>query len=149
MEDSWEGLLDILGLSQNVRLKANLNVLMEFPLGNPKESLLLELYGAIKKLYSSDNYFSIVWFKRSKNNPDIFCLNKIIVGKDETKFIQNFWLTLSGSYILFLPKTFDINIIGDGDEEELIGRILNTHGQLLLKTPDANEILFLYLNKEQ
>jgi hypothetical protein len=148
MADSWEGLLDILGLSQNVRLKANLNVLMEFPLGNPNESLLLELYESIKKLYGSDNYFSIVWFKRSKNNPDIFCLNKKIVGQDETKSIQNLWLRFSGSYFLFLPKTFDINF-GNGDEEELIGRILSTYGQLLLKTPDGNEILFLYLNKDE
>lgn len=148
MDDSWEGILDILGLSQNIRLRANLKVLMEFPLGDPKKSLLLELYESIKKLYGPDNYFSIVWFKESKNNPDISYLNKKIVGKDETKFIQNLWLTLSGNYILFLPKTFDINIIGNGDEEQLIGMILSTYGQLLLKTPDGNEILFLYLNKD-
>lgn len=147
MSDSWEGLLDIIELSEYVRLRSNLNVLMEFPLGYPKEPLLLELYESIKKLYGPDNFFSIVWFKRSKNDPDISYLVKKIVGKDETKIIQYLWLSFSGEYILFLPSTFDINTIGSGgDEEELIGKLLSKNGQLLLKTPDGNEILYLYLN---
>ncbi|MDQ6418734.1 hypothetical protein RB620_04705 [Paenibacillus sp. LHD-117] len=150
MADSWEGILDILELSQNVRAKANLKVLKEFHLGYPEESLLLELYEFMKILYElEDNYFSIVWFEQSQNNPDISYLKKKLVGKDDVKFIQNLWLTLSGNYILFLPKTFDTNIIGNGDEEEVVGRILSAYGQLLLKTPDGNEILYIYLNKDQ
>ncbi|MFB9760438.1 hypothetical protein [Ectobacillus funiculus] len=50
MEDSWEGLLDILELSQDVRVKAELNILLEFPLGYPKKPLLLKLYESIKKI---------------------------------------------------------------------------------------------------
>ncbi len=146
MGDSWEGLLDLIELSEHVRLRSNLNVLMEFPLGDPTEPLLLELYESIKRLYGPDNFFSIVWFKRSKNDPDISYLAKKIVGKDETKIIQYLWLSFSGEYIVFLPRTFDINTIGSGDEEELIGKLLIKNGQLLLKTPDANEILYLYLN---
>ncbi|WP_342045055.1 hypothetical protein [Bacillus sp. OTU530] len=136
MKDSWEGLLDILELSQDVRVKAELNVLLEFPLGYPKKQLLLKLYG-------SDDYFSIVWFKQSAHNPNISYLNKKVVSKNETKFIENIWLTLAGNYILFLPKSFDSNKIGSGDEEELIGKILSTYGQLFLKTPDGNEILLI------
>ena len=33
MEDSWEGFLDIIGLNQSIRQKANLKVLIEFPFG--------------------------------------------------------------------------------------------------------------------
>ena len=145
MDNLWEGLLDILELSEDVRERANLKVLMEFPLGYPEETLLLNLYESIKKLYESDSNFSIVWFKRSENNPDISNLYKKIAGKTDTKFIQHLWLFLSGNYILFLPKTFDVNKIGNGDEEVLIGKILSKYGQLLLKTPDGNEILHLYL----
>ena len=143
MEDSWEGLLDILELSQDVRVKAELNILLEFPLGYPKKPLLLKLYESIKKLYGSDDYFSIVWFKQSAHNPNISYLHKKVVSKNETKFIEDIWLTLAGNYILFLPKSFDINKIGSGDEEELIGKILSTYGQLFLKTPDGNEILYI------
>lgn len=143
MKGSWEGILDILQLSQEVRARAELSVLLEFHLGYPKKPLLLKLYESIKKLYGSDDYFSIVWFKQSAHNPSIYYLNKKIVSKDETRFIQNAWLTLAGNYILFLPKSFDINKIGSGDEEKLIGKILSTYGQLFLKTPDGNEILYI------
>lgn len=148
MEDSWEGLLDILELSENDRKRANLEVLMEFPLGYPEKTLLINLYESIIKLYGHDSNFSIVWFKRSDDDPDISNLYKKIVGTNDIKFIQDFWLCLSGNYILFLPKTFDINKIGSGDEEKIIGKILSKYGQLLLKTPDGNEILHVYLNNK-
>lgn len=148
MEDSWEGLLDILELSENDRKRANLEVLMEFPLGYPEKTLLINLYESIIKLYGRDSNFSIVWFKRSDDDPDISNLYKKIVGTNDIKFIQDFWLCLSGNYILFLPKTFDINKIGSGDEEKIIGKILSKYGQLLLKTPDGNEILHVYLNNK-
>lgn len=149
MEDSWEGILDILELSQDVREKARLDVLKEFHLGYPEEALLLELYDFMKTLYELDNYFSIVWFEESQSNPYISYMKKQLVGEDDIKFIQNFWLSLSGNYILFLPKEFDTNSIENGDEEELIGKILSEYGQLLLKTPDGNEILYIYLKEDQ
>lgn len=44
MEDSRAGFLDIIGLNQDIRQKANLKVLIESPLGEPKEELLLNLF---------------------------------------------------------------------------------------------------------
>ena len=34
MEGSWEGFLDIIGLNQDIRQKANLKALIEFPFRN-------------------------------------------------------------------------------------------------------------------
>lgn len=60
VKDTWEGLLNILELSEKVRIRANLKVLMEFPLGYPEKALLIDLYEMIKKLYETDSNFSIV-----------------------------------------------------------------------------------------
>jgi hypothetical protein len=45
-----------------------------------------------------------------------------------------------------LPEEFDVKIDVE-DEEEFIGMCLNQYSQLLLKTPDAIEVLYLSLNK--
>lgn len=145
MADSWEGLLDILDLTQGVRERAHLNILMEFPRGNPKNQLLLVLFESINRLYWQDNYTTLAWFTQSPYNTSLFYLNTRIVRKEDIKFIQDLWLRLSGNYILFLPQSFDKNKVGKGDEEAQIGMILSQFGQLLLKTPDGNEILHLFL----
>ena len=43
MEGSWEGFLDIIGLNQDIRQKANLKALIEFPFGEPKNRLVNKL----------------------------------------------------------------------------------------------------------
>jgi hypothetical protein len=55
MRGSWEGSLDIIGLNQNIRQKAKLKVLIEFPLGDPKTDLLLNLFEYIKKYMVQKN----------------------------------------------------------------------------------------------
>ena len=55
MEDSWEGFLDIIALNQDIRQKANLKVLIEFPLGKPKTDLLVNLFDYIKKFMVQRN----------------------------------------------------------------------------------------------
>ena len=54
MTNSWEGFLDIIELDPNIRLKANLQILMDFPNGHPIESLLLSLLEKIKELGRRD-----------------------------------------------------------------------------------------------
>jgi hypothetical protein len=141
MEGSWEGLLDIIGLNQNIRQKANLKVLIVFPLGDPKTDLLLNLFEYIKKIYGSEKCTILWWYGEP------YPYTKII-SKDDLKFLQNLWDTIAGHYILFLPEDFDVDKIGVEDEEEFIGMSLVTHCQLLLKTPDGNEILYLNLNED-
>ncbi|MGM0924770.1 MAG: hypothetical protein ACQEWW_26905 [Bacillota bacterium] len=147
MEDSWEGFLEIIGLNQDIKQKANLKVLIEFPLGEPKEELLLNLFDYIIKIYGSNRCTILWWFEvhssytKRTSNP----YTKII-SKDDLKFLQDLWERIAGDYILFLPEEFDLKINVE-DEEEFIGMSLIKYSQLLLKTPDANEVLYLSLNK--
>lgn len=148
MEDSWEGFLDIISLNQDIRQKANLKVLIEFPLGEPKKELLLNLFDYITKIYGSNKCTILWWYevhapfvKKITSNP----YTKII-SKDDLKFLQDLWERIAGDYILFLPEEFELEIDVE-DEEEFIGLSLIKYSQLLLKTPDANEILYLSLNK--
>lgn len=69
-----------------------------------------------------------------------------IISKDDLKFLQDLWERIAGDYILFLPEEFDLKIDVE-DEEEFIGMSLIKYSQLLLKSPDANEVLYLSLNK--
>ena len=147
MEDSWEGLLDIIGLNQDIRQKANLKVLIEFPLGKPKKDLLLNLFDYTTKIYDSKK-FTILWWDVEPNTyteiPNT-CIK--IINKDDLKYLQNLWDTIAGNYILFLPEEFDLKKIDVEDQEEFIGMSLIKYSQLLLKTPDGNEVLYLSLNK--
>jgi hypothetical protein len=147
MSDSWEGFLDIIGLKQDIRQKANLNVLLDVPLGEPKEELLLNLFDYITKIYESEKCTILWWYEASSPSPKLTSnpYNKII-NKGELKFLQLLWERIAGDYILFLPEEFDLKIDVE-DEEEFIGRCLIHYSQLLLKTPDANEVLYLSLNE--
>ena len=62
------------------------------------------------------------------------------------KYLQNLWERIAGDYILFLPEEFNMKNDTD-DEEEFIGMCLIKYSQLLIKTPDANEVLYLNLNE--
>jgi hypothetical protein len=147
MSDSWEGFLDVIGLNQDIRQKAHLNVLLNFPLGEPKKELLQDLFDYITKIYGSEKCTILWWYEGSSPYPKLTSnpYTKII-SKDDLKFLQLLWERIAGDYILFLPEEFDVKIDVE-DEEEFIGMCLNQYSQLLLKTPDANEVLYLSLNK--
>lgn len=140
MEGSWEGLLDIIGLNQNMRQKTNLKVLIEFPLGEPNKDLLLNLFDYTTEIYGSKRCTILWWYGER------YPYTKII-SKDDLKYLQNLWETIAGHYILFLPEEFDVKKIDVEDEEEFIGMSLIKYSKLLLKTPDANEVLYLSLSK--
>ena len=61
MKGSWEGFLDIIGLNQDIRQKANLKALIEFPFGEPKTGLLINLFDYITSIYGSER-FTILWW---------------------------------------------------------------------------------------
>lgn len=137
LADSW---LDIIGLDKTTRKKATLKVLFEEPSGEPKSNILFNLFEFIKKAYGTDKC-TILWW-----DGEITPSTKIISIED-IEFLQDLWLKISGHYLLFLPVQFDVNIITEKDEEEFIGMILITYSHLILKSPDAYEILYFSLNK--
>ncbi len=47
---------------------------------------------------------------------------------------------------MFLPEEFNLKV-ETSDEEEFIGVCLTKYNQLILKTPDANEVLHLHINE--
>jgi hypothetical protein len=135
-----EGLLDIIGLEKNTREKAKLKVLIKNPSGEPDKEILSNIFDFIKKAYGTERC-TILWWD-GQTNPS----TKIISAED-IEFLQNLWLRIAGNYLLFLPVQFDVEQIVQKDEEEYIGLILITYSHLILKSPDAYEILYLTLNK--
>ena len=133
--DSW---LDIIGLDKTSREKARLKVLFEEPSGEPKRHILFNLFEFIKKTYGTDNC-TILWW-------DDLTPSTKIISIEDIEFLQDLWLRISGNYLLFLPVQFEVSIT-ENDEEEFIGRTLKTYSHLILKSPDAYEILYLSLNK--
>lgn len=138
MADSW---LDIIGLDKITKEKAKLKVLFEEPLGEPKANILFNLFKFIKKAYGTDKC-TILWWEG-----EITPSTKIISIVEDIEFLQDLWLRISGNYLLFLPVQFDVSKITEKDEEEFIGMSLITYSHLILKSPDAYEILYLSINK--
>lgn len=56
------------------------------------------------------------------------------------------WYDLLGSYLVFLPEKLVLKSNNTEDEEAFIGDLLRTYKTILLKTPDANEILHLSID---
>ena len=135
-----EGVLDIIGLEKNTREKVKLKVLIENPSGEPNKEILFNIFDFIKKVYGTERC-TILWWD-GQTNP----FTKIISVED-IEFLQNLWLRIAGNYLLFLPIQFDVEQIVQKDEEEFIGLILITYSHLILKSPDAYEVLDLTLNK--
>jgi hypothetical protein len=135
--DSW---LDIIGLDKTTREKANLKVLFEEPSGEPKKYILINLFEYIKKAYGTDKCTILWWDGHLTPSTKIISL-------EDSEFLKDLWLKISGNYMLFLPIQFDVNRITVKDEEEFIGMVLTTYSHLILKSPDAYEILYLSLNK--
>ncbi|MGD6831244.1 hypothetical protein ACQCT5_03715 [Sutcliffiella halmapala] len=147
MEGSWEGFLDIIGLSQDIRQKAELKTLMEFPLAEPEKDLLISLFDCITSIYGTQKCTILWWYEPSCiNDKNIGNPYTKIISKADLKYLQDLWGRIAGDYILFLPEEFNAKVDTIG-EEEFIGLCLIKYSQLLLKTPDANEVLYLYLNE--
>jgi hypothetical protein len=147
MEGSWEGLLDIIGLNQDIRKKAELKALIEFPLAEPKTDLLINLFDYITSIYDFERFTILWWYEPScinvKNISNPFTK---IISKDDLKYLQELWERIAGDYILFLPEDFNTKV-DTSDEEVFIGVCLTKYSQLLLKPPDANEVLYLCLTE--
>ncbi|WP_088103061.1 hypothetical protein [Halalkalibacter urbisdiaboli] len=135
-----EGFLDIIGLERNTREKAKLKVLIENPSGEPNKEILSNIFDFIKKVYGTERC-TILWWD-GQTNP-----STKIISLEDIEFLQNLWLRIAGNYLLFLPIQFDVEQIVQKDEEEFIGLILITYSHLILKSPDAYEVLYLTLNK--
>ena len=136
MADSW---LDIIGLDKTTREKANLNVLFEVPSGEPNRIILFHLFEHITKAYGTDKC-TILWWDGNLTP------STKIISIEDSEFLKDLWLKISGNYLLFLPVQFDGNRITVKDEEEFIGMSLTTYSHLILKSPDAYEIMYLSLN---
>ncbi|MGF3103043.1 hypothetical protein [Rossellomorea sp. DUT-2] len=147
MEVSWEGFLDQIGLNQDIRQKADLKVLIEFPLAEPKTDLLISLFDYISSIYGSEKCTILWWYEPNCiNGKNISKPYTKTISQDELKYLQDLWGRIAGDYILFLPEEFNLKV-DTSDEEEFIGVCLTKYNQLLLKTPDANEVLYLRLNE--
>lgn len=147
MEGSWVGFLDIIGLNQDIRQRAELKTLMEFPYAEPKKDLLLSLFDFITTIYRSEKCTILWWYESSSiNGKKISKPYTKIISKDDLKYLQGIWERIGGDYILFLPEEFNTKV-DTNDEEEFIGVCLTQYSQLLLKTPDGNEVLYLRLNE--
>lgn len=140
MTSSWEGFLDIIGLDQSVRLKVNLQILMDFPNGSPNQSLLLSLFDQIEQIYGNKRC-TILWWNNDRS------LYSKIISKNDLDFLQYLWDKIAGNYLLFLPEEVDIKRTEVEDEEIFIGKCLEKYSHLILKTEDAYVALYLFLNK--
>ncbi len=139
MNNSWEGFLDIIELEPNIRKKANLEILLEFPNGQPEEYLLSCLFEKIEKIYGEKSY-TILWFNNGRR------IYTKTISKDNLAFLQYLWDRIAGNYLLFLPEEFYVKRTIVENEEEFIGRCLAKYSHIILKTEDANASLYLYLN---
>ena len=135
-----EGFLDIIGLEIKTREKAKLKVLIENPSGEPNKEILFNIFSFIKEVYRTERC-TILWWD-GQTNP-----SSKIISEEDIEFLQNLWLRIAGNYLLFLPVEFDVKQISKKDEEEFIGLSLITYSQLILKSPDGYELLYLTLNK--
>ena len=147
MEVSWDGFLDQIGLNQDIRQKADLKVLIEFPKAEPKTELLINLFDYITGIYGSKNCTILWWYEPNCiNGKNISNPYTKTISQDDLKHLQDLWERIAGDYILFLPEEFNLKV-DTSDEEEFIGVCLTKYNQLLLKTSDANEVLYLRLDE--
>lgn len=145
MENEWVQFLDILNLSQDIKLKAKLEVLLETDREIPDESFINQVVTNLRRVYLSKESFQIAWIKRTKENVDLTYLKSKKVMYTDSNIIKKLWGRFAGEYLLFLPSDMDIKSVPMGDAEETIGLILSQFKNLLMKTPDGHEVLYLYI----
>ena len=145
MESGWMKFLDIISLSSEMKSKARLVVSLESSLEIPKDLFFDQLFCTVKKVYEIEESFQILWFKRTNDDVNTSYLKGKTVKIDEVNTVKNLWGRFLGEYLLFLPTSINIKNIPIGDEEETIGLILSQFKNLLMKTPDGHEVLYLYI----
>ena len=145
MDSGWVKFLDIISINSEMKPKAGLEVSIESSLEIPENHFIDLLFSTVKKVYEIDESFQILWFKRTKDNVNISYLEGKTVKFDEVNIVKNLWGRFVGEYLLFLPTSINIEDIPKGDEEETIGLILSQFKNLLMKTPDGHEVLYLYI----
>jgi len=126
-------------LKHTERSRAQIETIAEFTNGYPEKSRLLDLLEQIEQLYKN-NEFTVVWL----NNGGL--LYTKIANKEDISKISCLWERIAGNYMLFLPHNAVVDKKRVLDEEEFIGKCLEKHGQLVLKTEDACVVLFLQLH---
>lgn len=144
MENEWVQFLDIINLSPDMKRNARLEVLIETDLEIPDERFIHQLLNNLRTVYLIEESFQIVWIKRTKENVDLTYLKGKKVMFTDINIIKNLWGRFAGEYLLFLPSDIDIKSVPMGDAEETIGLILSLLKNLLMKTPDGHEVLYLY-----
>jgi len=145
MVSGWVRFLDIISLSSEIKSKANLEVSIDSSLEIPEDHFIEQLFSTLTKVYEINESFQIIWFKRAKDNVNISYLKSKTMGFGDVNTVKNLWGRFAGEYLLFLPTSSNIQDIPKGDEEETIGLILSKFKNLLMKTPDGHEVLYLYI----
>jgi hypothetical protein len=157
MEQGWELLLNELGLSDEVRRNARLEVLEQFDSYDyfPLEKVS-DMVQYINELLGVENKFTLVETTKYTYLPETNeiqdyteFLNKII-SLDDISYLIGRWEVGGGDYIIILPCEHILNKEESCfDGEELIGYYLVLYKRLLLKAPDGNALLYLYISSEQ
>ncbi|MDN7245552.1 hypothetical protein [Planococcus shenhongbingii] len=128
-----------------------MDILMNFPFGEPKRELLRSLFDHITRIFGSEGCTILWWYDPFYSGLPYNMKNTSkphtrLISKNDMKFLQKLWEGIAGDYILFLPKDIDMKVEVEG-EEEAIGLYLAKYAHLLLKTPDANEVLYLHIEE--
>lgn len=154
MEQGWELLLNELGLSYDIRQNAKIKVLEQFDSYDYfPPNKVLDMVQYINELLGVKNKFTFVettkyvyLYETNEIQDYSEFLNKVI-SLDDISYLINRWEVGGGDFIIILPKEHIINEkesrFGD---EELIGYYLVLYKRLLLKTPDGNALLYLYIS---
>ncbi|WP_204417786.1 hypothetical protein [Bacillus tianshenii] len=144
MTNPSEGFLDIIGLEENTREKSKLKVLIDNKSADANKEILVKIFDYIKTIYRTDKSTVLWWEGGSHSNP-----STKIVSIEDIEFLHNLWERIVGNYLLFLPEQFEVTKFHqkEKDEEVFIGLCLVTYSQLIIKSPDGYEVLYLFLNK--
>lgn len=150
MEVTWKILLDDIKLPDEIRKVADLIILEDLPLGFPKNSQMTEIANYIKKFLKGKEVLTVTKPSRiamdSSGSPKLEHYNETI-ALDSINRLRDIWIREAGAYILILPDQFIPDEVDfQFDDEEMIGRILIKVRRLLLKTPDGDKLLYLYIN---
>jgi hypothetical protein len=157
MEQGWELLLKELGLTDEVRRNAKLVVLEQFdsydyfPLNKVPDLVqyIYELLGVENKFTLVETTKYIYLYETNEIQDYTEFLNNII-SLDDISYLIERWEVGGGNYIIILPKE---HIIDDEEscfgDEELIGHYLVLYKRLILKAPDGNALLYLYISSYQ
>jgi hypothetical protein len=153
MEEGWELLLNELGLNDDVRSNAKLEVLEQFDSYDYfPANKVQDMVQYINQLLNVENKFTLVETTNYIYLPETNeiqeyneFLNKII-SLDDISYLIKRWYVGGGDYIIILPCEHILNKEESCfDGEELIGYYLRMYKRLLLKAPDGNALLYLYI----